>query len=139
MKNDGGPYIIRTESDGWRFELPFDLIGDEELEEDSLGFGELLDMSFVVSATLPGNPVEHNADRVTSECDSSTFYWDVDIFNPPEWLSAQTDGLGDCDEGWGTGPTVAVVLLGVLVVLVGAAALVRRRRSVPSSEPSDLE
>ena len=139
MREDEGPDFRRVGADGWSFAMPFEL-GDEGLVEDS-GFGEMMDLSIEVSVALPGDPVEHNADRVSGGCNSSTFYWDIDVFDPPEFIAAESDGKGDCGGGWGAGPIVAVVILGVLAVALVAAALIilsRRRRVQPArSTPTD--
>ena len=136
FRADGGPIIERVGSNGWSFDLPFET-GEVDFDELDFAFAEVMDISFVINATLPGSPVEHNADEVSTGCNTSTFSWDVDLFDPPVLLFAVTDGEGDCEEGWGAGPTVAVVLLGVLVVLVAAAAAIRRRRSDSVLEPSE--
>ena len=136
LREDEGPDFHRVGTDGWSFAMPLDL-GEEELMGDS-GFGEMMDLSFEVNVTLPGNPVEHNADRVSSGCNSSTFFWDIDIFDPPELMAAESDGKGDCGGGWGAGLIVTVVILGVLVVAMVAAALIipsRRRRAQPAPPP----
>ena len=132
LREDEGPDFQRVGADGWTFAMPLDL-GDEGLVGAS-GLGETIDISVEVNVTLPGNPVEHNADRVSGGCNSSTFFWDIDLFDPPTSLTAESDGKGDCGGGWGAGPIVAVVILGVLAVAMLAAALIipsRRRRALP--------
>ena len=79
--------------------MPFDLMDDGDSEEFGAGFAELLDFSFVVSATLPGQPVEHNADRADSGCSTSTFHWDVVLSDPRQRLMAESDGTDECGGG----------------------------------------
>ena len=136
LGEDNGPTIERVGSQGWSFALPIDFTEDEDVEEFDLGLAlaEALDFTLAFRVTLPGQPVGHNADSTRSGCDTTTFKWDVDIVNPPELLFAETDGHGDCGSGWGVGPIVAVVILGVVVAVSGAAILIsrsRRSRVVP--------
>ena len=139
LAEDGGPLIEQVGSNGWRFELPFEFMDDEESAELGAGFVELMDFSFVVSVTMPGQPVEHNADRADSGCNTSTFRWDVDLIDPPQHLMAEADGTDECGGGGGlgTGAIVAVVLIGVLAVAVGAALVVRRSRQRSDDPSSD--
>ena len=134
LREDEGPSFRRVGSNGWGFEIPFGDIADDELAV--AGF---VDFSFVINATLPGKPTENNANRVDIGCATSTFTWDyADFSDPPERLIAETDGSDDCG-GFGTGPIVAVVLLGGLVVVVGAALAInrsRRRRVESASQDS---
>lgn len=130
LGEDGGPMFERVGSSGWSFELPFEFMGEEDPDEIGAAFAGVLDFSFVVSVTLPGQSVEHNADRADSGCNATTFFWDIDLVDPPNRLMAEADGADECGGigGWGTGAIVAVVLIGVLVVSVGAALVVRRSR-----------
>lgn len=128
LGEDSGPTIERVGSQGWSFTLPIDLAGEEDDYDVDLGlaFAEALDFSLAFRVTLPGQPVGHNADSTRSACDTTTFKWDVDIVDPPELLFAEADGKGDCGSGWGVGPIVAVVILGVVAAAM-AAFLVGRR------------
>ena len=128
MAEDDGPRLQRVGSDGWSFELPLGDRGVEDTEEFELGLPGAFGISVVVEATLPGGPLEHNANSVRSECDATTFKWDIDILNPPDRLFAVADGQGDCGSGWGVGPIVAVVILGVVGAASGAAILISRSR-----------
>lgn len=132
LGEDSGPTIQRVGSQGWSFALPIDLAGEEDDYDVDLGlaFAEALDFSLAFRVTLPGRPVGHNADSTRSDCDTTTFKWDVDISDPPELLYAEADGEGDCesDSGWGTGPIAAVVILGAMAAAVAAALVVRRFR-----------
>ena len=130
VENGDGPIVRRVSPDGWRIELP---MGDEVTEPI---FTELDEVTIEVSATLPGNPVEHNADRVSSDCGSSTFSWDVDIAESRGHLVAESDGQDDCGGGGNPGPIVAVVLLGTLVVALGAVVVINRFRRRRANEPS---
>ena len=147
LGEDGGPTIERVGSQGWRFALPIDLTEDEDAEEFDVGpaLVEALDFSLAFRVTLPGQSVAHNADSTRSGCDTTTFMWDVDIFDPPELLFSEADGEGDCGGRWGVGPIVAVVILGVVVAAMVAAIMSRRslQRSFdqdsPISESPDLD
>lgn len=139
LEEDGGPLIERIGSQGWKFEMPFEFFDEGDAEEIDRSFAGLLDFSFVVSVALPGQPVGHNADSTRSGCDATTFKWDVDVTNPPDVLSAETDGKDDCGGGgWGTGPIVAVAMLGVVVVAIAAALLFGRSRRT-GVEPDSVE
>lgn len=131
--DDRGPIVSKVNPVGWRLELPLE---SEDIDESDRHF----EGSTRLTATLPGKSVTHNADRVSSSCRDSTFYWEVGLYGPPDPLIAETDGTDDCEEdweaesveeGWGAGSVVAVIFLGGLVVSVGAAWLIhhsRRRR-----------
>lgn len=124
--------IERAGVSGWRMVLPIEPVELGEAEERQPGFPGFEDLvTFQFSLTLPGSPVEHNADRVSSGCDSSTFHWDFDVSESSGRPTAVTDGKDNCGGSWGAGPTIAVVLLGALVMSVGAVASInhsRRRR-----------
>lgn len=140
LGEDNGPMIERVGSKGWGFQLPLDLMDDGDSEEFGAAFAEALDFSVVVSATLPGQPVEHNADRADSGCNTTTFHWDIDLVDPPERLMAEADGTDECGGGGGlgTGAIVAVILIGILVVAVGAVLVLRRsRQSSPDPLPDE--
>ena len=147
LGEDGGPTIERVGSQGWSFDMPFDFADEGDPGGFDASFAGLLDFSLVISVTLPGQPVEHNADSASSECDATTFKWDIDITKPSDLLSAEADGKNECEggSGWGAGPIVAVVILGVVVAALAAAVVMRRssRRSfdqgslVPESPEPD--
>ena len=120
----------RTGDGGWRMEFPFgdDLLGeatggDEGMDE----FARLLlgDASFVVRLTLPGSPVDHNADEVSG----STFTWDVDLLDPPETLYAETGPA----EGASAGGVVVIVVAVLAVVGLLAVFVVTSRRGRSAS------
>lgn len=124
--------------------MPLDLMDGVDADELNASFAEALDFSVVVSVTLPGQSVEHNADLASSGCDATTFKWDVDISDPPDLLYAEADGADDCegDSGWGSGPIAAVVILGVMAAAVAAALVVRRfrrDRAEPDAQVPDSE
>ncbi|WP_420637927.1 hypothetical protein [Candidatus Poriferisocius sp.] len=125
--------IRRVGPDGWSLVLPMDDISDDALgsgaaDELAGAFTSLFDVSLMVNATLPGGPLDHNADRVRTACDATTFFWDVNLLDPPDALVAQTDGHGDCGGGWGLGQTVAVAILGLLAAALSAAGIILYRR-----------
>jgi hypothetical protein len=126
--DDDSITLGRTGDGGWRMEFPFgdDILGeatggDEGLDE----FARLLlgDASFVVRLTLPGSPVDHNADEVSG----STFTWDVDLLNPPATLYAETAPGGGASAGGVVVIVVAVVAVGAL--LAAFVATSRRGRT----------
>lgn len=115
----------RTGDGGWRMEFPFgdDLLGDATGGDEGMDeFARLLlgDASFVVRLTLPGSPVDHNADEVSG----STFTWDVDLLDPPETLYAET---GPADEASSAGAVVIVLAVIAVVGLVAVFAVTSRR------------
>ena len=127
--DNGGPIVKRVSPVGWRLEIPLE---SEDIDESDRHF----EGSTRLTATLPGKSVAHNADRVSSSCRDSTFYWEVGLYGPPDPLIAETDGTDECKGGWGAGPVVAVVFLGVLATSMVAALLIRRsRRSRVQSGP----
>jgi len=129
-ENDG-PIVRRVGSDGWRFQVPLE---SENIDESDQHF----EGSLKVKAALPGKSVVNNADRVSSSCEYTTFYWEIGLYGPPDPLVAETDGTNDCDGGWGTGSVVAVVFLGVLAASGSAALLVHlSRRSRVKAAPKE--
>ena len=70
--------------------------------------------------TLPGSPVDHNADEVSG----STFTWDVDLLDPPETLYAET---GPAEGASAAGVVVIVVAVLAVVGLLAVFAVTSRR------------
>lgn len=152
---DGG--IERVGVDGWRVELPlgnslFDGLDSQDAAEDAdlgelgsqfgeavaEGLGSLLgEMQFVVGITLPGKAVEHNADEAARRGSSTEFTWDVNMLAPPEVLFAETVEAED-DGGSNMGLAVLLIVLGVLVVAVIAAAIFVYKRRRPDPGDSAL-
>ncbi|WP_420625089.1 hypothetical protein [Candidatus Poriferisodalis sp.] len=123
-----GPQILQLE-DGWRFELSSSFMSQGPSEDESAQLFSLgLDPpTAVISVTLPGEPLEHNADSVAD----STFAWKFDLTDPqsaPEGFVAQTT----LSSG-GIGPeAIAGIVVGAVVLLLAIVAMLRRR-SVTSS------
>ncbi|MGB1726727.1 MAG: hypothetical protein ACPHIW_01100 [Ilumatobacteraceae bacterium] len=123
--DDDSISLGRTGDGGWRMEFPFgdDVLGDATGGDDGMEeFARIFlsDASFVVSVTLPGSPVEHNADEVLG----STFTWDIDLFDPPDTLYAET---GPVDST--SAVSVVVIVVSVLAVagLIAAFVITSRR------------
>ena len=123
--DDDSISLGRTADGGWRMEFPFgdDVLGDATGGEDGMEeFARMFlsDASFVVSVTLPGSPVDHNADEVSG----STFTWDVDLLDPPATLYAETGPVEGASAGG-----VIVIVVAVLAVagLLAAFAITSRR------------
>ncbi len=118
-----GPQIMQLD-DGWRFELSSSIMSQGPSEDESAQLFSLgLDPpTAVISVTLPGEPLEHNADSAAG----STFTWEFDLTDPqsaPETFFAQT-GLSS----GGFGPeAIAGIIVGAVVLLLALVALLRRR------------
>lgn len=105
----GAPSIVKTDG-GYRFEVTGLALSDEEagLGEDA-GMGELTemferllaDMRISYDVTLPGNPIEHNADAVAG----NRFQWTLEWGDTRTELFAET-GPGEPDGGSDTGELV---------------------------------
>jgi hypothetical protein len=112
---------LRREGDGWRLEaLSVPLGLDDGGEDDSLfanAFVEALfsEASFEIKVELPGEIMEHNADRVVG----STMVWELGFTDSePVQLMALTSA-----NGGGSGSNLAVALIVVaFVIAVGAVA-----------------
>ena len=138
MAEGDGPQIIQLE-DGWRFELSSSFMSEGASEDE---FAQLASLGLdpptaVISVTLPGEPLEHNADSAAR----STFTWEFDLTDPqaaPERLVAQTR----LSSG-GIGPeAIAGIVVGVVVLLLAIVGMLRRHNendAEPDSLDSDTE
>ena len=131
MAAGDGPQIMQLD-DGWRFELGASFMdeGPSDGEVAQLSSMGLDPPTVVISVTLPGEPVEHNADSA----DGSTFSWEFDLTDPqsaPELFFAQT---GSSSGGIGY---VGIVGLVVAVVLLLAALVSLRKRRGTQVDDSD--
>ena len=114
---------LRREGDGWRLEaltVPLDL--NDGGEDDLLfvsAFVEALfsEASFEIKVELPGEIMEHNADRVVG----NTMVWELGFTDSePVQLMALTGA-----NGGGSGSNLVVVLIVVTFVIAGGAVAAR--------------
>jgi hypothetical protein len=112
-------FSLRHEGEGWRFEATAAPLNDAADGEDALGLGGAIfdvlfdDASFEIKIELPGDVIEHNADRI----DGDTLVWELGLADAePRQLMALTGA----DDGGGFNLVVAIVVLGLIgVVVVG--------------------
>jgi len=143
----GFPEIDR-EGDVMTFRMIPDLedMGEDEMSPDEMAmFFEMMEIpepEFVIRVTLPGAPVEHNADSV----DGSTFTWNLNLMggDSPSVLEASTEvsapaasssstdvsapaaSSSSSDDG---GSSTTVIIVVVVAVVLLAAVLVAKQRS----------
>lgn len=139
VDNPDGANLSQDADGGWSFEIPFDA-EDLAVEDDLAGAPPGLvdavfeDFEITYEVTLPGRPVDggNNADRV----DGATFFWEVDILNPPDRFFAQTEP-GDPDGsggGW-----LKWLLIALVVIALGALAfflLNKRNAAAVGNDPT---
>ncbi|WP_428114924.1 hypothetical protein [Candidatus Poriferisodalis sp.] len=132
MAAGDGPQILQLD-DGWHFELSGSFMdqgpSDGEVAQlSSLGLAPPTD---IISVTLPGEPVEHNADIAAG----STFSWEFNLTDPqsaPERLVAQTG-----PSSGGIGYVGIVVLIVAIVGVLAALVSLRKRRKTPQNDADD--
>ena len=121
MQDDGGvgllPDLSQDENGGWRLSMTLPALQEAGLDdpgeiEDELGFAfaeTLLGEGwFRVRVNLPGDVVEHNADRVEGD----DLVWEISLTSAePRELMARTIP----SNGW---PLVGFVIAGVVVIVV---------------------
>ncbi|WP_419921825.1 hypothetical protein [Candidatus Poriferisodalis sp.] len=136
MAAGDGPQILQLD-DGWRFELSGSFMdqGPSDGEVAQLSSLGLDPPTAIISVTLPGEPVEHNADIAAG----STFSWEFDLTDPqsaPERLVAQT---GPSSGGIGYVGIVGLVV--AVVLLLAALVSLRKHRGtqVDDADDSDAE
>lgn len=82
--------LQRLPGGGWRFES--DAAFGEEITGEGSFYVAMMEEQGVplptmtLSITLPGSPLQHNADRVSG----STFTWDIDVLDPQPRIFAET-------------------------------------------------
>lgn len=110
-------FTLRREGEGWRFDATAAPLNDAGDGEDALGLGgpifDLLfeDASFEIKLELPGDVIEHNADRI----DGDTLVWELSFTDDePRQLMALT---GE-DGGGGFNLVLAIVVLGSIALVV---------------------
>ena len=126
-------FDLRRESGGWRFEAAApplreaaagDLLAGLADFGDLLGVGPAGDGWYRVTLELPGDPSDHNADRVVD----GVLVWDLDLADEePRRLFARTRTASGAAPGAAIGITIAAAA--ALAVLVAALAAARRRRA----------
>ena len=134
MANDEGLRLSRLDDGGWRFELETGSFADEEFSLEDLELATAMGFDFPtlkVSVTLPGDPVEHNADSVNR----SKYSWEVDLAATdqlPESLYVETapsSGLGPA--------AIGGIVAGILLAL--AALVTLRRHQEAKAEGSSAD
>ena len=105
-------------SGGWRFELPPEdalFSGGSAGGFDPATLAELgvSTPTLLLSLTLPGRPVEHNADQVSG----STFTWELDLASAsPDIFAETTPGTAAPSWTWIAIVVVAAGLLGLVLL-----------------------
>ena len=125
------PIISRDEDGAWQFSMLIagsdetgDSFGIDDLEDLAEGFASMLfdDGWFRIRVNLPGEIVEHNADRI----DEDGLVWELDVLsNEPRQLMARS-----VPSGVSAMITVVAAIAGsvALLALVSVAYVRRRRR-----------
>ena len=125
-----GGVELKREDEGWRFEVLMPALGEELAETSGLGGGGSFDelasflesASYTVRLALPGELIDHNADRVEDD----ELVWELDLTSEqPRLLSASSQPKGGLDD-WAI---MAIALAGgaALIAVVGYLALRSRR------------
>lgn len=111
-------FSLRREGEGWRLDAIAAPLNDAADGEDALGLGgpifDLLfeDASFEIKVELPGDVIEHNADRIEGD----TLVWELSFTDDePRELMALT---GADSGGGGFNLVLAIVVLGLIAVVV---------------------
>ena len=123
-------FQLRREGDGWRFEATAAPVSEGTEGEDAFGLGgaifDLLldDASFEIKVELPGDLIEHNADRI----DGNTLVWELGLTDTePRQLLAVTGAAGG-DGGFNLVLALVVIAL-IIAVAAGAAWFFTQTRS----------
>ena len=125
-------FDLRRTGEGWRFEATVAPFAAGAEGEDSLGLGGAIsglvfaEASFQIKVALPGEVIEHNADRI----DGDTLVWELGFAaTEPRRLLAVTR----TEDGGGGFPLVAVVGVTALVVAGTAAGVWFVSRNRPAA------
>lgn len=131
------PVIQRLDSGGWRFFMTTDGLEDEEasLDDAELApFADLVTPTLVISATLPGKVVVHNADLVTE----STYSWEVG-FGADELPPALVVETAPSSSGLGP-EAIGAIVAGIGLALAALVTLRRHQAAkVATSSGADAE
>lgn len=139
---EGDSSLTRLPTGGWRFESASafgeEVTGEGQFFVDWMEDSSVSRPTLTLSITLPGEPLQHNARRVSG----STFTWDIDVLDPGPGVFAETAPAS---------PSPSPVQIVLIVVGAGAVLLILalmpwwlpRLRAVvravlfPESEPSE--
>jgi hypothetical protein len=143
---------IEQDGDGWFFEATPSATSGESTGTDTEMFEDFMEgASNVVRIKLPGEQVEHNADRID---DDGTMIWNLDVFGDTRTLTARTepgDPITDevftdageevsADIGGATGgssddggSSTIWIILGILVVAAAVVGFILWKRKSGSS------
>ncbi len=136
MTGEGGDGLSRLDNGGWRFQLDMGELAGDVGEDDlsqiaALGFDA---PTVTISVTLPGDPVEHNA----QSANRSVYTWEIGfdaLAELPPSLYVETAP----SEG-GLGPAaIGGIVAGIVMVLAALVTLRRHQeaKAAAASEPAD--
>ena len=135
LAEDDGPRIRRLDEGGWRFDWGLDSVEEEFASDDLAAIATMvLDLpTLTVAVTLPGEPVEHNAQSVHQ----STYTWVLDTADPsgyPETLYAETAAGGG-----GLGPAAIGGIVAGIVLALAALVTLRNHQQAKAADSEDAE
>jgi hypothetical protein len=82
-------FVIEQDGDGWFFEATPSASSGESMGDDTGMFEDFMEgASNIVRVKLPGEQVEHNADRID---DDGTMIWNLDVLGDTRTLTARTE------------------------------------------------
>lgn len=136
MTGPGGDGLHRLDNGGWRFELDMGTFAEEaEAEEMSQVAGLGFDApTLTISVTLPGDPVEHNADSANR----SKYTWEISfgaLDELPSSLYVET-----APSGGGLGPAaIGGIIAGIVLALAALVTLRKHQeaKAAAAGEPAD--
>ena len=83
--------VEELDGGGWRYRHTLPAFTRLDVSALEIGTPDDTVGHYIIRVTLPGQPVNHNADRV----EQGAFVWEIDVANDqPQRLSAETDGTG---------------------------------------------
>ena len=128
IKKEGSKYTVSLGEGAFDVSMP-DEGGGFGGEESP--FGEL-EFEFVVSITMPGKVLEHNA----TDKDGSTLTWRFDNDTPPTAIKAVSDASKPTESGGGGGSSLVFILIGAAVAAALIGVFVVRSRGRGGPEPA---
>ena len=142
LEEDGEmPFRLWSEDELVYFEMDISDLSsgdDEEMSfEEIMTIAKVLDLEIAepeitIEATLPGAPLDHNADSTSG----STFRWDVDLAGGESRTSLSASADMSAATPTDGGPWVLIIVIGaalVLLLVVGFAVMRRRRAGTASA------
>ena len=138
------PFRLWSEDELVYFEMD---ISDLSLDDEEMSFDEMMTFAKVlgleiaepeitIEATLPGAPLDHNADSTSG----STFRWDVDLAGGESRTSLSASADMSAATSADSGPWVPIIVIGAtlaLLLLISFAVMRRRRTGTASAgEPT---